>query len=118
MLSHQKPTLQNTASVGFSMQEVKVREVLPDRNMALCLDNFGYEVRVSLHPLRARRLPLVGERWVVDRQLGGWSFVAPMTNYVPIVSGDRTDLSVVIPSLLDALSELGLIDDQTTEGPS
>jgi hypothetical protein len=113
-----QPTTPYTSSVGFAVQQVTVREILPDRNMALCLDNFGYEVRVTLHPLSARRMPLVGEKWMVDRKFGPWSFVAPMTNYVPVVSGDRADLSVVIPSLLDALSELGLIDDQTTEGPS
>lgn len=112
-----QPVSPTTSSVGVFSQQVVIREVLNDRNMALCLDDFGYEVRVLLNPQRARRVPIVGETWLIDRQLGSWSFVAPITNYVPVVSGDRADLSSVIPSLLDALSELGLIDDQTTEGP-
>lgn len=92
-------------SVGVAIQQVRVTEVVQEKNLAFCIDDFGYEIRVSLHPFRARRFPLSGERWVVDRKFGAWSFVAPLTNYSPTVSGNN--LAEIVPSLLTALHELG-----------
>ena len=114
----QKPTTSTSMSVGVAIQQVRVNSVLPDQNLALCVDDFGYEVRVTLHPLRARRLPLANERWVIDRKFGAWSFVAPLTNHVPTVTGSMGDPAAVLSSLLDALVELGLIKDETTGAPT
>jgi len=99
------PTSPNSMSVGVNIQQVTVLSLDSEKNSASCVDDFGYEVRVSLHPLRARRLPYIDEKWVIDRKFGGWSFVAPLTNYSPAINGNS--LEEIVPSLLTALHGMG-----------
>jgi len=112
------PTSPNSMSVGVNIQQVTVLSLDSEKNSASCVDDFGYEVRVSLHPLRARRLPYIDEKWVIDRKFGGWSFVAPLNSDVLTVSGSMGDPATVLSDLLAHLDKMGIIKDETTGAPT
>lgn len=63
------------APLGFDSKHVVVTGVADD-GYALCRDRLGKEDRVNTRIVRVS-LPVVeGDRWIIDRSLGTWSFAA------------------------------------------
>ena len=93
-------------------KRVVVEEVTD--GVALCLDQFGHHLNVSAVMTRAKgALPQVGETWLVSMDLGDrWTFSAVVSPIIPVVDGSRGDGSA-LASLLQALDQLGLIQDAT-----
>lgn len=64
-------------SGGMPWLEVIVIEVDEVKKIAHVIDNFGESHRVRTDILRAKGpAPEVGERWILDRALGHWTFAA------------------------------------------
>lgn len=101
-----------SGSMGFPWKTVKVQEVT--EGTALVEDQFGKTFEVSAFIRRGKGLlPRAGEEWIIDRTLGAWTFAAVVQESRPIVTGS-TDGLPALASLIEALEELGLIEDQTT----
>lgn len=65
---------------GITKMQVTVQELVPSRAVARCTEtSTGKSLDVALLPMRVR-LPMVGERWMLDRAYGGWSFAALLTS--------------------------------------
>lgn len=99
-------------TIGFPWKRVTVEEVV--EGTALVVDEFGK--RMSL-PAEVRRgsgsIPQANEEWIIDQTLGGWTFAAVVRSVRPIITG-TTDGNPALASLIAALVDLGLVDDQTT----
>lgn len=82
--------------------------------MAIVVDQFGkhHDVRIDLRRGKGP-FPRVGEMWLLDRELGPWTFAACMKADLPKVTGSTDDIPALI-SLIAALTEIGLIEDHTT----
>jgi hypothetical protein len=60
--------------VGAQLREVIVIDLDLSHSLAHCREvNTGHTVEVSVLPVRVK-VPVVGERWLVDRTFGLWSF--------------------------------------------
>jgi len=103
-------------TLGFAHKTVIITG-LTDDGRVVCKDNFGKEILVNASVQRAKGLPpQVGERWFIDRALGGWTLAACLSVPPPgsqVVTGLRPLMDPASSSLLDALVALGLVDDQT-----
>lgn len=63
-------------SRGFAHKTVIITGITDDGRIT-CKDNFGKEVMVNASVQRAKGFPPeVGERWMIDRTLGGWTLAA------------------------------------------
>lgn len=65
-----------TYGIGWTVKQVKVRELIPAKRMALCVDTEGQYVEVSTAIRRTGITPEVGQDWLIDRTYGTWSFAA------------------------------------------
>lgn len=109
------PTGPGSHSLGFAYKTVIITG-LTDDGRVVCKDNYGREVMVNASVQRAKGLPpQVGERWFIDRAFGGWSLAACLSIGAdkPIVTGLVTLMDPASHSLLRALENLGLVDNQT-----
>lgn len=83
-------------------------------NMAVVVDQYGKHRAVRVDIRRSKGpFPRVGETWVLDRELGPWTFSACLKADIPKVTGS-TDAIPALASLIAALAEIGLIEDHTT----
>lgn len=74
----------------------------------------GHTAIYPLLPIRTGVLPQVGQTWLLDRSMGGgWSFAALLGGPRRAVTGTRAGTNALTLSMLAALVELGLVDDQT-----
>lgn len=83
---------QTSTALGLNLRKVVVKQVVPERGVAICEDSMNYSTEVPYRLQRVGRMPAVGDVWYVDRSFGNWTFVA----YV--APGD-TDI-VTLPSLI------------------
>lgn len=92
---------------------VRVEEVVSEEGYALCRDEYGKERTVALLTSSRGLLPRVGERWIVTRQLGQWTFAVNIETKPHEIVGSNDDVPA-LKNLLAALEEMGLIIDSTT----
>lgn len=104
----------NTQSVGLSSKIVTVSDVMLDQNSTICVDDFYSNISIPLNPRRTDRKPQVGEKWIVDREFGKWSFVCPLLGRIPSLTGNTGSSDPVLINLITILSDLGYIKDDTT----
>lgn len=106
---------QSRSILGDGVLVVRVQGIRAD-GFAVVVDQLGKTRDITLGVLPGYgRAPRSGETWVVSRMLGQWAFVAYVgpAQPVPVVTGSRAD-PATIATLLQALDQAGLIDDQTT----
>jgi hypothetical protein len=65
-----------THGIGWTVKQVKVRELVEGKKLALCVDTEGNQIEVTTAILRTGITLEVGQNWLVDRTYGGWSFAA------------------------------------------
>jgi hypothetical protein len=62
-------------SIGIDQRLVRVMDLPPGQNLAICADRGGTEVRVPLYWLPGKgALPQVGENWLLTQEMGRWAF--------------------------------------------
>jgi hypothetical protein len=68
----------NAASygLGWTIKQVKVKEILTEKRMAICIDTEGQYLEATTAIHRTGIELEVGQTWVVDRTYGIWSFAA------------------------------------------
>ncbi len=75
-------SLTKMGTIGLAFKRVLIEEITLD-GMAVCRDQFGKIMQVTTRVQRAKGLlPKVGERWLVDRSLGMWTFAAILDEQV------------------------------------
>ncbi len=104
----------NQPSLPWKMVHV---EAVDDEGNALCIDQFGNQMVIPTSITRARGpKPVAGERWAVDRTIGGrWSFAAILAAQPPTITGTRA-ANPALEALLAWLEAAGLIIDGTEAG--
>lgn len=115
MAQHSNPT----KTAGGSVRRVRIEEVDLDRQIVIVsMPTVNTQFQVPLSVRRSRLdMPVVGETWLIERTLGPqWTLAAPVdpAKPRPAVTGSRALSDAVSLSLLAALVDLGLVDDQTT----
>jgi hypothetical protein len=65
-----------THGIGWTVKQVKVRELVAGRKLALCIDDTGTYIEVTTAIHRTGITPEVGQDWLIDRTYGTWSFAA------------------------------------------
>jgi hypothetical protein len=105
-----------SSGVGFAFALATIKELLPDKNICLAEDRqSGAQYQVGLDKRGILAWPQTGDTWILDRSLGHWALRAKVTGTsAPVIGGTRNAMSASSQSLLDLLSGLGLVDDQTT----
>ncbi len=104
----------STNGIGFESLAVYVESVGED-GYAVCKSEFGKFYKINSHIRRGGGpQPRNGERWVIDRTLGFWTFAALLNPNPPTVTGSRSD-GTALESLLSVMVELGFIVDETTD---
>ncbi|MDQ1041408.1 hypothetical protein QFZ75_007910 [Streptomyces sp. V3I8] len=78
-----------TRGLAWTYKQVQVREILPAKRIALCVDTEGLYVEVSTLFRRSDAAPAVGQIWIVDRELGGWAFAARVDIAPPDATGGQ-----------------------------
>lgn len=105
---------QMTAPSAVTQRLVKVEEV--GTKLVHCIDNNGqlYTLRHQISRTRVR--PRVGEFWLIDQSYtGAWTFASFVEDTDPVAVTGPVPTGPLV-GLVQILSELGLIDDQTTDG--
>lgn len=82
-----------TRGLGWTYKQVQVREIIPAKNLASCIDTEGQYVEVTTAVRRSDTALSVGQTWIIDREFGRWTFNAlvatdaagarPMTSKTP-----------------------------------
>lgn len=72
-----------THGIGWTIKQVVVREVLADKGIALCVDTEGQYIEVRTGLQRTGITPVAGQSWLVDRDMGFWTFGALIASSVP-----------------------------------
>lgn len=72
--------LGNSASygLGWTVKQVTVRELVEGKKMALCVDTEGQRIEVTTAIQRTGITLEVGQKWLIDRTYGHWSFAAKL----------------------------------------
>ena len=84
------------------------------RGVAITMDDFRRQRKIGVSTINGSGVyPQVGEVWVIDRSLGTWTFATKLDASTPAVTGSRAS-GAALASLLKVLSDLGIIEDQTT----
>ena len=86
-------------------------------NTAVVIDQLGKKREIRVNLLRSKGpWPAPGERWLIQNDLGEWTFAAMRDVPAPkTITGSRsTDIASITIQLLEALAALGLVVDQTT----
>ncbi|MGA5598423.1 hypothetical protein ACPCSE_29735 [Streptomyces cellulosae] len=65
-----------THGLGWTVKQVTVRELVPGRKLALCVDTEGQRIEVTTAIQRTGIELAEGQVWLVDRTFGHWSFAA------------------------------------------
>lgn len=115
MAQHSSPV----KTAGAMVRRVRVESVDFDQQIVVVsMPTVNTQIKVPLSVRRSRLdLPVVGETWLIERTLGSqWTLAAPVypASPRPAVTGSRALSDPVSLSLLAALVDLGLVDDQTT----
>jgi len=81
--------------------QVKVDQVIPTRAVAVCKEfSTGRSIEINLLPMRAGRMPVEGERWIVDRTFTAWTFAAllfsPTLFPRPVTVGETAPISPIV----------------------
>jgi hypothetical protein len=76
-----------TYGIGWTIKQVVIREVLADKGIALCVDTEGQYIEVRTGLQRTGIKPKVGQSWLVDRDMGVWTFGALIAATVPSTDG-------------------------------
>lgn len=85
-----QPVNRSSLSIGFSLQQVVVEQVIPARGLAICKEvSTLHRMEVPLLPIRVRT-PKVGEIWLIDQQFGFWSFAATIQTISEFAAGAGT----------------------------
>lgn len=101
-------------NLGLPWEVVVIRGIDQTTGMAEVENSIGKVRRIPMVIQRSKgALPVVGERWVIDRTIGQWTFTAVLEPTARVVGGDRSD-GTALTNLLIALEEMGLISDETT----
>ncbi len=67
--------------MGITVIQVTVDQVIPSRGVAVCKESStGKSIEVRLLPMRVGRVPVVGEKWILDRAYEAWTFAALLTS--------------------------------------
>lgn len=99
-------------TIGLSYLMVVINDITGV--MAAVTDQYGksHDIRIDIRRGKGP-YPRVGETWIVDRDVGPWTFAACLVPDIPKVTG-TTDAIPALVSLIEALAALGLIEDHTT----
>ncbi len=101
-------------SMGHPWETVIVRGIDATSGLAEVENHIGKIRRIPMGVQRSKgAAPVVGERWVIDKSLGDWTFFAVLSATPRAVTGDRST-GTALTNLLIALDEMGLITDETT----
>jgi hypothetical protein len=106
-----------TQQAGARVPYVVGRVTNVREKYAIVLDDNDRHIDVRIDIQRGQ-LPRVGELWIIDRIYGAWTFAAVVQATPPEVGGEVIEDSA-LRSTIDALAEIGIVDDQTqTSGVS
>jgi hypothetical protein len=89
-----------------------VEDVLLEEGYTVCRNEFGKTRQVPLYQRAKGARPVVGETWLVSRDLGYWNFTMCLLPSPPVITG-TTDGNPALESLLASLDSAGLIVDNT-----
>lgn len=104
-----------TNSIGFSSMAVFIESI--QDGSALCFTEFQRPIRLNVNIRRGGGpLPREGERWLIDRTLGNWTFASLLNPNPPVITGAHSD-GTAFKNLLEALVEMGLVIDDTVLEP-
>src|SRR5581483_11511785 len=68
---------QASTALGLNLRKVVIKQMVPERGVAICEDSVNNSTEVPYRVQRAKgRIPQVGEVWYVDRSMGPWTFLA------------------------------------------
>jgi hypothetical protein len=68
---------QTSTALGVSLRKVVIKQMVPERGVAICEDSVNNTTEVPYRVQNAKgRIPQVGEVWYVDRSMGPWTFQA------------------------------------------
>jgi hypothetical protein len=111
MRPEQRSLVGDTGAVAVVIQGIH-----EGTDIAVVIDQWGKkrEIRADLLPGKGRA-PAAGEKWIINKVLGQWSFVAydGPPDPVPEITGSRAD-PATLAKLLAALDRAGVIKDSTT----
>lgn len=65
-----------THGIGWTVKQVRVRELVAGKKLALCVDTEGTQIEVTTAIQRTGITLEVGQDWLIDRTYGSWSFAA------------------------------------------
>lgn len=108
-----------SSGTGFSFAVAEVKEVLPEKGIALVMDlNTGNMQDVGLNKRGETAWPQVGDRWLIDRSMGHWALQTKITaSAPPEFTGFFNTMDPDTLRLALLLKNLGLLTDATTTGP-
>lgn len=66
----------STYGIAWQYKQVTVREIAADRPVARCIDTEGQYLDAAMTAYWTGVRPQVGQTWLVDRELGVWTFRA------------------------------------------
>lgn len=115
-MSYKPPNAQRvTTGLGYSTQLVKVVELLPQNNVARCIEpKSNQQFLVSTTQRTHATWPQVGEYWIITRLSGPWDFTHKVTSPTPpAVTGIKLAGSAQ-ESIVNQLTAGGFIQDSTT----
>lgn len=104
-----------TTGLGFNTQLVKVVELLPQKNLARCIEpksNQQYLVSTTMRSHMA--WPQAGEYWVITRMAGPWNFTLKITSPTPPAITGITLTGSAQESIVNQLTAAGLAQDSST----
>lgn len=107
-----------SSGVGFSFVLVKIKELLPDKNICLAEDlQTGDQYQLGLNKRGETSWPRLGDTWVIDRSMGHWMLQCKVTGEeAPKFEGIFSTMDPDVLNLASVLQGLGLIQDVTTSG--
>lgn len=104
------PVYPGSSGHGAAYKEVLVQAVDYKVSKAVVIDQLGKQMQVRCDIMRAKgNVPAVGERWLVDRQYGVWTFAAIMnggTDGVIIPTASVTDLDDTLQDHVDLINNV------------
>jgi hypothetical protein len=83
-----------THGLGWAMKQVTVQEFNPARLVARCVDTEGLYLDVATSVRRCGIQPMIGQVWLVDRDMGAWTFRAYLDLAVSASRPDWTSLAL------------------------
>ncbi|MFD7835589.1 hypothetical protein [Streptomyces sp. NPDC059761] len=70
-----------TYGIGWTVKQITIREIDPERTVARCVDTEGQMLDVSTAIHRTGIRPQVGQVWLIDRTFASWTLCAFISGF-------------------------------------